>query len=114
MQPAKPNECGVYEADSREIVAQRGRSAASITLAVCEDGLYRFGVEFHYVTGGMSSPISIHGPGFATREAAGAAACESLLRAWHMPFPSDTESVRSDLAEMRAQIEARLMQPTLF
>lgn len=114
MQPARPSECGVLQEGLREVVASRGRAHAAIHIALCEDGLYRIGVEMHYAHGGFAFPISIDADGFATIDAARTAALEQLLRSWHTPFPSEPDSVRNELAEMRAQVEARLRQPTLF
>ncbi|GIK23576.1 MAG: hypothetical protein BroJett005_29900 [Ignavibacteriota bacterium] len=114
MQPSKPNECGVLDAGLREVVATHGRSYAAIRIALCEDGLYRIGVEMHYAHGGFAFPVSIHAEGFATLDAGRTAALVLLLRSWHAPFPSEPESVRAELADMRAQVEARLRQPTLF
>lgn len=114
MQPSKPNECGVLEAGCREFVARRGRAYAAITLALCDDGLYRFGVDMMYAHGGFSFPISIDDIGYPALDAARTAALERLLRSWHTPFPSEPESVRLELAEMRRQVEDRLTQPSLF
>ncbi|MBK8915554.1 MAG: hypothetical protein IPM64_13325 [Phycisphaerales bacterium] len=114
MQPSKPNECGVLDAGLREVVATHGRGYAAIRVALCEDGPYRIGVEMHYAHGGFAFPISIHAEGFSTLDAARTAALELLLRSWHDPFPSEPDSVRTELVAMRAQVEARLRQPTLF
>lgn len=114
MQPSKPNECGVLEAGCREVVARRGRAHAAITLALCDDGLYRFGVDMMYAHGGFSFPISTDSPGYPTPDAARTAALERLLRSWHTPFPSEPESVRRELVEMRQEIASRLQQPSLF
>lgn len=114
MQPTSPNAHGILDAGGREVVATRGRAYAAVSIALCEDGLYRCGVEMHYSHGAFSFPITIEGPGYATIDAARTAALERLLRSWHKPFPSDPESVRAELSEMRQQIEARLRQPTLF
>lgn len=114
MQPSKPYECGVLDAGLREVVATHGRGYAAIRIALCDDGLYRIGVEMHYAHGGFAFPVSIHAEGFATLDAGRTAALVLLLRSWHAPFPSETESVQAELADMRAQVEARLRQPTLF
>lgn len=114
MQPSKPNECGVLDAGLREVVATHGRGYAAIRIAFCEDSLYRIGVEMHYAHGGFAFPISIHAEGFAALDAGRTAALELLLCSWHDPFPSEPEGVRVELAEMRAQVEARLRQPSLF
>jgi len=114
VQPSKPNDCGVFEAGCREIVATRGRAFAAVNIALCDDGLYRCGVEMHYAHGGFSFPIMFDATGYPTRDAARTAGIERLLRCWHTPFPSDPDSVRSELDDMRRQIEARLQQPSLF
>ncbi|QOJ14001.1 MAG: hypothetical protein HRU75_04830 [Planctomycetia bacterium] len=114
MQPSKPNGNGVLEEGCREVVARRGRAYAAVTLALCEDGLFRFGVDMMYSYGGFSFPISIDDHGYPTLDAARTAALERFLRSWHSPYPSDPESVRLELAEMRQQVESRLTQPSLF
>jgi len=114
MQPARPNENGVLEAGCREVVARHGRADAAITIALCEDGLWRYGVDMRYAHGGFSIPIFIHAQGCSTPTAARMAALERILKAWHSPLPSDPETVRDQLAEMRQQIEARMRQPSLF
>lgn len=103
------------EAGHREIVATSGaRAYAAITVALCDDKLFRYGLDMHYSYGGCGFPIFAQSLGYATLEAARTAALEHLLGAWHKPFPSDPESVQRELNEMRRQIEARLAQPTLF
>lgn len=114
MQPSKPNDGGVLEAGLSEVVASHGRAYAAIRIALCDDGLYRTGVEMHYAHGGFSFPISIDAEGFDTLAAVRTAALERLLRSWHEPFPSEPDSVRAELIDMRAQVEARLRQPSLF
>ncbi len=114
MQSAKPNAYGVLEDGCLEVVARHGRAYAAIALMLCEDGLWRCGVDMRYAHGGSSVPASIHAQGWPTPEAARMAALERLLKAWHSPFPSDPETVRDQLAEMRQQIEARMRQPPLF
>lgn len=114
MQPAKPNASGVVPDGCREVVARDGRAYAAVTTALCEDGLWRYGVDMRYAHGGFSIPICIHAQGVSTPEAARMAALERLLKAWHSPFPSDPETVRDQLAELRQQIEARMRQPSLF
>ncbi|MCK6484506.1 MAG: hypothetical protein HUU22_02115 [Phycisphaerae bacterium] len=114
MQPSEPNDHGVLEPGHREFVATRGRAFAAVTIALCEDGLYRSGAELHYALGGFGFPITTHSPGYATLDAARMAGIECLLRAWHTPFPSDPDSVRAELSDMRSQIEDRLRQPSLL
>lgn len=80
MQVSQPNEHGVLPAGQREMLAQRGRSHAAITLALCDDGLYRYGLDMMYSLGGFGFPISATSQGFPTLDAARAAAIEDLLR----------------------------------
>lgn len=51
---------------------------------------------------------------YSSLDSARTAALEHLLQAWHTPFPSEPESVKLELTEMRAQVEVRLRQPSLF
>lgn len=115
MQPTEANNNGVVEAGHRAIVATSGsRAYAAITIALCDDNLYRYGLDMHYAYGGFGFPIFAQNPGYPTLEMARSAALEHLLRAWHKPFPSEPESVRRELNDMRRQIEDRLAQPMLF
>ncbi len=114
MQTSEPNAHGVLEPGFREVVASRGRAFAAVTIALCDDGVYRFGVELHYAHGGFGFPIRLDGLGYATFDAARSAGIECLLRSWHTPFPSDPDSVRAELSDMRSQIEDRLRQPSLL
>jgi hypothetical protein len=114
MQPASPNEYGVYTDGLHEVVARHGRAYAAITIALCDDRLYRFGMHLSYSYGGFGCPIFHVAPGYPTMAAARIAALEALLRRWHQPFPSDPQTVHHELAEMRRQIEAQLAQPSLF
>lgn len=109
-----PNEHGVLSRSFREIVAKRGRAFAAVNIARCEDGRYRFGVEMQYSHGGLSFPIRFDDSGYATIDAARVAGIAQLLKSWHRPYPSDSHGVRLELTELRAQLEARLRQPTLF
>lgn len=115
MQPTNPGPSGVLEAGHREIVATSGnRAYAAITIALCDDNLYRYGLDMHYAYGGFGYPIFASNPGYPALTVARTAALEHLLRAWHTPFPSDPDSVQGELFDMRRQIENRLAQPTLF
>ena len=114
MDIAKPNAHGVLPEGQRETVASRGRAYAAISFALGEDGKYRYGVELHYSIGGVMTPIRADDEGFATLDAARTAGLMELLRSWHEPNPSDANSVREELADMRRQIESHLRQPTLF
>jgi hypothetical protein len=114
MQPSLPNENGALPAGHHETVARRGRSHATITFALCEDGLMRYGLDMMYSYGGFSFPIRDDDPGFPSLEAARLAAIEELLRQWHRPSPSDPASVQAELRDLREQAEAHLLQPSLF
>lgn len=97
MQPSKPYECGVLDAGLREVVATHGRGYAAIRVALCEDGLYRVGVEMHYAHGGFAFPVSIHAEGFATLDAGRTAALVLLLRSWHAPSLPRRKAFRRSL-----------------
>lgn len=114
MQVSQPNEHGVLPDGHRETLAQRGRSHATISIALCEDGLFRYGLDMMYSYGGFAFPISIDGEGFSSLAAARAAAIEAMLRHWHTPFPSDSASVQAELQALREQVENHLRQPSLF
>ncbi len=114
MDVSRPNANGVVDKDTQEVVARRDRSYAAVSIALCEDGLYRHGVEMHYSHGGFSGPIHIECPGYPTADAARTAGLEELLLRWHRPFPSDSQSVHDELRILREQVEAQLRQPSLF
>jgi hypothetical protein len=114
MEISKPNENGVLPAGIHDVVARHHRAYAAVNIALCDDGLYRMGVEMLYSHGGFSGPISFHSTGYATTVAARAAGLEELLRRWHKAYPSDPQSVRDELRILREQVEAHLRQPTLL
>lgn len=114
MEISKPNDNGVLPASNETIVARRGRSTASIRIALCDDGLYRQSVDLSYSYGGFCGPIHIDGIGYPTLAAATTAGLEEILRRWPTRFPSDPQSVQTELSELRRQIEDRLYQPQLF
>lgn len=114
MQVSRPNEHGVLPECRRDTLALRGRSHGTITIALCEDGLFRYGLDMMHSHGGFTSPISIHGEAFDAEAAAKAAATEELLRRWPRPFPSEPASLHDELADLREQIESRVRQPSLF
>jgi hypothetical protein len=114
MQISQPNAQGVLPAGDEVIVARRGRSTASIHIALCEDGLYRHSVSLHYSYGGFCGPIHIEDPGHPTLAATRVAGLEELLRRWCKPFQSDPQSVRTELDDLRRQVEDQLCQPHLF
>jgi len=94
------------------IVARHKRSWAAVRITLCDDGLYRYGIDMQYSHGGFCAPIS--GNGHGTREAAITAGTEEILQKMHTPFPSDPNSVREELREITAQLQNRLRQPSLL
>lgn len=114
MQLSVPNEHGVYESSTREMVARQGRSYAAVNIALCEDGLYRIGLDLHYSYGGFCFPICVDSQGFTSLVEARVAGLESLLARWPRPFPSDPRSVCEELAELHRQVKSHLVQPSLF
>ena len=110
----KPNEHGVYEADATEELARRGRAYASIKLCQCEDGLYRYALDMAYSYGGFCGPIFTKATGFTSASAAKEAATQELLRRFPKPWASDPQSVHDELRELKAMIEAKFRQPSLF
>ena len=63
---------------------------------------------------GSGGPITRDGEGFPTLQAAKDAGTAAMLARWPTGWPSDPDSVRAELADMRRQIEARQRQPSLF
>jgi hypothetical protein len=114
MQVNHPNEHGVLPEGHREILASQGRSYAAISIALCANGHFRYGLDMMYSHGGFCFPICVDSDGFPTLAAARTAAIERMLRQWHTPFPSEPESVRVELRELRQQVESHLLQPSLF
>jgi len=114
MQVSYPNEYGILPEGLSETLARHGRAHATINIALCEDGQFRYGMSLMYSHGGFSSPISASCQGFPSIEAARAAAIERMLSRWHSPFPSDPASVHDELRHLREQLEAHLRQPSLF
>ncbi|MGE0290440.1 MAG: hypothetical protein AB7F35_25460 [Acetobacteraceae bacterium] len=110
----QPNENGVYEADTTEELARRGRSHAAVRLCLCHDGRYRYALDMEYSYGGFCGPIFASGDGFATAREATDAATKELLRRFPKPWLGEPQSVHDELRELKAQIEQRFSQPTLF
>ena len=110
----RANEHGVYEAETVEELARRGRAYASVELCQCEDGLYRYALDMEYSYGGFCGPIFANDTGFASQNAAKEAATQELLRRFPKPWASEPQSVHDELRELRAMIEARFRQPSLF
>lgn len=108
------NENGVYLDYSVETLASVGRSYAKVKIAQCDDGLFRHAIDFGYSYGGMSGPITDHGEGHPTREAAKAAGIAELRRRFPKAWGSEPHSVHAELKEMLDQIEAHDLQPSLF
>lgn len=114
MQINETNENGVYRKTSSEIVARHGRSYAEISLAFCDDGLYRCAVSLSYSYGGYFSPIFASTEPFSTSAAARTAALEELLESWPKAWPTEPASVHEELRIMRMQVQSQLSQPSLF
>jgi hypothetical protein len=110
----RANEHGVYEAETVEELARRGRAYASVELCQCEDGLYRYALDMMSSCRGFCGPISVKAKGFATESAAKEAATQELLRRFPKAWASDPPSVHDELRELKAMIEARFRQPSLF
>jgi hypothetical protein len=108
------NENGVYTGYQTEVIAQRGRSVAEVHIAQCDDGLYRMEIRFHYSYGGYCGPITDHGEGFLTYQQAKEAGIKRLSDKLHKPFPTEPDSVKAELADLRQQIESHMVQPSLF
>ncbi len=103
----------MYAAEATYELARKGRSYASVRVAQCRDGLYRFAIDFHYSYGGGCGPITDHGAGFPTMAAAKEGGAVALLRS----FPQgrgDPTSVQAELSALRRQLEDGLRQPSLF
>jgi hypothetical protein len=110
----KPNEHGAYEPQITEELARRGRSYARVKIAQCDDGLYRYALDMAYSYGGFCGPITKHGAGYATAEAAKSTATEKLLRQFPEAWPTEPQSVHDELRELKAQIERASREPMLF
>ena len=114
MEISVPNENGILAKGHEEIVARRGRSNAVVSIALCDDGLYRQTVSLLYSYGGFCGPIRVDDPGHATLDAARTAGLEELLGRWPIAWESEPQSVHDELADLRRQVEAQLRQPSLF
>lgn len=111
---ASPNDVGVYKKYQTEVVARHNRSAASVDIAQCTDGMYRFSVSVMYSYGGFSGPITDKTQGHETYDAARKAGVSELMRRFPKGWPSDPHSVHVELEAMRKQLEEHVRQPTLF
>lgn len=114
MDFSQPNSNGVLPEGHREIVAQRGRSHATIRIALCEDGRFRYGLDMMYSYGGFSFPITIDDESYDSLASTRQAAIEALLRRFPQPFHSEPASVHAELRDLREQVTAHLRQPSLF
>jgi hypothetical protein len=110
----KPNKNGVYEAESTEELARRGRSYAALKLCQCKDRRYRYALDVAYSYGGFCGPISASGKGFKTYAEAKDAGMREFLRRFPKASPGDPQNVHDELRELKAQIEARWREPMLF
>ncbi|MBX3436109.1 MAG: hypothetical protein KF861_01370 [Planctomycetaceae bacterium] len=111
---SQPNEHGVLSEGHRELLASRGRFHATIKIALCDDGRFRYGLDMMYSYGGFAFPISIHDESFDSLAKARAAAIEAMLNHWPEAFPSEPASVHNELRDLREQVEGHLRQPSLF
>ena len=115
MDISKPNDYGALNGGILRIVARHGaRSYAGVKIAFCEDGFFRFSIELQYSYGGFGGPVFDTSDGYTTEAAAETAGTENLLRKWPKAFGSEPASVHEELLAMRRQIEAQLLQPSLF
>jgi hypothetical protein len=112
MKPA--NEHGINEADSIEEVARCGRSYVAVEICQCEDGLFRYGLDFMYSYGGFSNPISDGAEGFTSSSTAKDAGVKEILRRFPQYWPSEPQSVHDELRNIKAQIERNFCQLSLF
>jgi len=109
-----PNENGVYEAETVTELARRGHAHASVRLCQCEDGLYRYALDMAYSHGGFCGPIFDGTPGFDSSGAASEAATREMLQHFPKAWASDPQSVHDELRELRAMIEGKSRQLSLF
>jgi hypothetical protein len=114
MDVSHPNEHGVLTDGHREIIAQRGRSHATIRITLCEDGRFRYGLDMMYSYGGFSFPITIDDESFDSLPSAREAAIEAMLLRFPEPFHSEPASVHAELSDLREQVTAHFRQPSLF
>ncbi len=110
----RANENGVYVNYATEEVARNGHSYAAVRICQCDDQLFRYALDLMYSYGGFSGPITIMDEGFATFSAARDAGMLELLKRWPKARPSEPQSVHAELRELKAQIERRFSQPSLF
>lgn len=110
----KPNPYGVYEPESREELARHDRSYAAVKIARCEDDLYRYGLDLMYSYGGFAFPVTDDDEGYATYSEAKDAGTKKLLARFPVAWASKPQSVPDELREIRAQIEQKFLQPSLF
>jgi hypothetical protein len=110
----QPNKNGVYDAETTEELARCGRSYAAIRLCQCEDGRYRYALDMAHSYGGFCGPIFAAGEGYSTSGEATEAAIKELLQRFPKAWASEPQSVHAELRELKAQIERRFSQPTLF
>jgi hypothetical protein len=110
---AEPNSHGVYEAEAVYAVATVGRAYVRINAARCRDGRHRYAYDLQYSYGGRCAPITDHGEGFATQQAARDAAMLEILKR----FPvgnGDPAHAQQELIALRKQIEEAVRQPLLL
>lgn len=109
-----PNQNRNYQAEKTIELARHKRSYAAVQVCQCEDGQYRYSLDFCGSLRGFCGPIKADRPGYASLKAASDAGREEMLRVFPTPQAYDPESECRELVAMRAQIEAGLRQPSLF
>lgn len=109
-----PNRNGVYQAERTIEIARHGRSFAAVRVCQCEDGQYRYALDFWGSLQGFCGPITGDCPGYPNLKAVSDAGRAAMLRQFPMPQAYNPENEYRELIAMRAQIEAGVRQPSLF
>lgn len=111
-----PNENGVYEFFQTETIAKLkgGCPYVSIRICNCDDGLFRYGLEVRCARVGFSFAPNIKQRGFNSSNAAKEAAMIELLAGFPKAMENDPQIVHDELRQLKAQIEAKIAQPSLF
>lgn len=86
-----PNRNGVYQAEKTIEVARHGRSYAAVQVCQCEDGQYRYALDFWGSQSGFCGPIKGDGPGYSSSKAASDAGREAMLERFPTPHAYDPE-----------------------